>query len=314
MLADPFGVRVGNAAQAILSAYALFVEVGRGRSRVDERLTWLAPLWSGDEFVAQIARGLAAEHAAWQGDQTAALNHVAAAMDATTAWDSANIRVAAIGLWICADRAVAARAGGRTDPDALQTATELVEKARFSAASGPAGRPRAALGPEGRGWLARAEAEWHRAVGDDDPAMWQAVVEQFDFGFSYEVARSRWRLAAALVEAGDRAGALLEWRQAVAVADRLGAAPLGRVLADLGRRARFTMAAGKAAPQTVLHTLTSREREVLSLVSKGMGNREIAGTLFISPKTASVHVSNILAKLGATSRTQAAAIAHREGI
>ncbi|MCP9948741.1 response regulator transcription factor [Actinomadura madurae] len=60
--------------------------------------------------------------------------------------------------------------------------------------------------------------------------------------------------------------------------------------------------------------LTGREREVLKLVAEGHNNREIAATLFISPKTASVHVSNILAKLNATSRTQAAAIAHREGI
>ncbi|WP_143220629.1 response regulator transcription factor, partial [Actinomadura sp. CNU-125] len=58
--------------------------------------------------------------------------------------------------------------------------------------------------------------------------------------------------------------------------------------------------------------LTAREREVLKLVAEGRNNREIAGELFISPKTASVHVSNILAKLDVTSRTQAAAIALRE--
>ena len=58
--------------------------------------------------------------------------------------------------------------------------------------------------------------------------------------------------------------------------------------------------------------LTSRERDVLRLVSAGRTNRQIAEELFISPKTASVHVSNILGKLGAASRTEAAAIAHRE--
>jgi DNA-binding NarL/FixJ family response regulator len=60
--------------------------------------------------------------------------------------------------------------------------------------------------------------------------------------------------------------------------------------------------------------LTSREREVLRLIAAGRSNREIASVLFIAPKTASVHVSNILGKLGAASRTEAAAIAHREGL
>ena len=64
----------------------------------------------------------------------------------------------------------------------------------------------------------------------------------------------------------------------------------------------------------MLASLTSREREVLRLLAAGRSNREIAAVLFITPKTASVHVSNILGKLGAASRTEAAAIAHREGL
>ena len=60
--------------------------------------------------------------------------------------------------------------------------------------------------------------------------------------------------------------------------------------------------------------LTAREIEVLRLVAAGRSNRDIAAELFISAKTASVHVSNILAKLNATSRTEAAAIAHRAGL
>ena len=60
--------------------------------------------------------------------------------------------------------------------------------------------------------------------------------------------------------------------------------------------------------------LTARETEVLRLVAAGRSNREIAAELFISAKTASVHVSNILAKLNAASRTEAAAIAHRAGL
>ena len=60
--------------------------------------------------------------------------------------------------------------------------------------------------------------------------------------------------------------------------------------------------------------LTPREREVLALVADGRTNRQIAEALFISAKTASVHVSNILAKLGVASRVEAAAVAHRLGL
>jgi DNA-binding CsgD family transcriptional regulator len=60
--------------------------------------------------------------------------------------------------------------------------------------------------------------------------------------------------------------------------------------------------------------LTGREAEVLRLVASGRTNREIADELYISAKTASVHVSNILRKVGATTRGEAAAIAHRTGV
>jgi DNA-binding NarL/FixJ family response regulator len=61
-------------------------------------------------------------------------------------------------------------------------------------------------------------------------------------------------------------------------------------------------------------TLTAREREVLRLVAEGRSNSEVAGRLFISAKTVSVHVSNVLAKLGASGRTEAAALARRRGL
>lgn len=57
--------------------------------------------------------------------------------------------------------------------------------------------------------------------------------------------------------------------------------------------------------------LTPREQEVLRLVAQGRSNRDIATELFISAKTASVHVSNILGKLGVSTRGEAAAAAHR---
>jgi DNA-binding NarL/FixJ family response regulator len=190
-------------------------------------------------------------------------------------------------------------------------------------------RPDFALGVEGCGWLARAEAEWLRANGDNDPAAWQAVVDTFGSGFVYESARSRWRLAEALAEAGDREAAQREWLVAARTADELSAPPLQATLTDLGRRARIGSAAagsGRDGSQGSgpawagpggrgpLAGLTARELEVLQLLAAGQSNREIGAELFIAPKTASVHVSNILAKLGAASRTEAAAIAHGQGL
>jgi len=169
---------------------------------------------------------------------------------------------------------------------------------------------------DGRGWLARAEAEARRATGANDPAAWRAVVAAFGPSFVYEAARSRWRLAEALAEAGDRAAARQEWLLATEAADKLGAAPLRAALEDLGRRARIDDSAAGSARRTghSLAGLTDRERDVLRLLAEGQSNKEIGAELFISPKTASVHVSNILAKLHAASRTEAAAIAHREGL
>jgi DNA-binding NarL/FixJ family response regulator len=112
------------------------------------------------------------------------------------------------------------------------------------------------------------------------------------------------------------------WRAAAATATRLGAAPLTAALDALARRARIDpgpAAAVDATPAAVsagylTESLTDRERDVLRLLARGQSNRQIGTELFISPKTASVHVSNILAKLAVTNRTEAAAIAHREGL
>jgi DNA-binding CsgD family transcriptional regulator len=315
-LADGFPVRVTTAAEARLSAMALFVDVARGSAAVAERRTWLEPFWESDSFAAYIARGLLAEHALWRGDTGEALTEVAAALatlDRKQGYSPGAIRVAATGLAAHADRAALARATGDAEGAELEVAAarELIEAAREGAAYPR--HPGFVLGLEGRGWLARAEAEWRRAQGDNDLPTWRSVVEAFSPGFVYEAARSRWRLAQALAEAGHRDEAQQEWERASEVAERLGAAPLQRALTDLARRARLGPRDHGYTPPGALAALTAREREVLRLLSEGRSNREIAAALFIAPKTASVHVSNILGKLGAASRTEAAAIAYREG-
>jgi hypothetical protein len=119
----------------------------------------------------------------------------------------------------------------------------MLEVARLGAANQRS--PHAVLGVDGRGWLARAEAEQQRAAGDNDPGGWHAVVDTFGPQYVYESARSRWRLAEALAEAGDRDAARREWLLALQTADQLRAAPLQSALADLGRRARLGPAPGR---------------------------------------------------------------------
>ncbi|HZC99765.1 MAG TPA: response regulator transcription factor, partial [Actinomycetes bacterium] len=150
-----------------------------------------------------------------------------------------------------------------------------------------------------------------------DPDRWAASADAFGYGHVYEEARSRWRLAEALLEAGRRDEALAPARAAHATAVQLGADPLRAEVEALARRARLDLGPGVAPSKGLAGLevrLTPRELEVLRLVAAGRSNQQIAETLFISPKTASVHVSNILGKLGVRSRVEAAATAHRLGL
>ncbi|QIM20931.1 AAA family ATPase [Phycicoccus sp. HDW14] len=162
---------------------------------------------------------------------------------------------------------------------------------------------------EGVAWTARARAEALRlewaagaAVGAEalvEP--WREAVGLFETRAEpYELARSRARLAEVLAASGG-SGAAEQAALARAEAERLRAGPL---LASLDRLAARPAATG----------LTAREAEVLALVAAGRSNGEVGRALFISTKTASVHVSNILAKLGAGSRGEAVALARAAGL
>jgi DNA-binding CsgD family transcriptional regulator/tetratricopeptide (TPR) repeat protein len=315
-IADGFPVRVTNISEARLSAMALFIDVARGSPRVAERRAWLEPYMALDAMAEYIAEGLFAEDAYWAGDLASALAAVKATIGAATAWGGEVcgpqvIRPAAIGIAALADQARLARSAGQSADALVAEAQDLADIARSGMDSSR--RVAASIGVDGRGWLARAEAELRRAADDNSPDSWRAVLETFGPGFAYEAARSQWRLAEALAEVGDRDEAQREWQLAVAAADKLGATRLRTALADLGRRARLGPSS-RAVAGSPLSVLTGRELEVLQALTAGRSNREIASELFISGKTVSVHVSNILAKLGAASRTEAAAIAHDNGV
>jgi DNA-binding CsgD family transcriptional regulator/tetratricopeptide (TPR) repeat protein len=201
-----------------------------------------------------------------------------------------------------------AAAAVRTRADAL------LERARLAAESG---------------WvveaaqLATAEAEYARATGAGPASLWATAAERWDgIGRPYPAAYARWREAEALMAARDRDGAVRAATAALASARRLGSVWLAEEVESLAARARLQL--GEGAPQAAAAAgshepedpfgLTARERDVLALVAGGATNREIGERLHMAEKTASVHVSRILAKLNVRSRTEAAAVAHRQGL
>ena len=166
--------------------------------------------------------------------------------------------------------------------------------------------------------IAIAEAMMTRLRGGDADAFAQAAVAAERIGDVWLAAFARLHEADAAAGAGAAAQAVDALRAAYDLAMALGAAPLVDDIEALARRARITLA-GPDLPvlgesDAVRLGLTSREAEVLALVAAGKTNRQIGAELFVSEKTASVHVSNILRKLGVSSRVNAAAIAQRVGM
>jgi DNA-binding CsgD family transcriptional regulator/tetratricopeptide (TPR) repeat protein len=222
--------------------------------------------------------------------------------------------------WAEAEVALAAR--GRLDLPAEAESLAHVQAHRqrlesFVAGPGPTGVVGSSLLPV-YDQLTRAESA--RAAGLDQPDDWRRAADVADgFRLALPAAYARFRQAEAIVRTGgprSEAAALLA--DARTRARQLRAAPFEAAIDELGRRARLVdldvRGVTEAGTSTqVLPTLSPREREVLALVAVGRSNRQIAEELFISPKTASVHVSNILAKLGVSNRGEAAAVAHRLG-
>jgi DNA-binding CsgD family transcriptional regulator len=175
-----------------------------------------------------------------------------------------------------------------------------------------------------RGYQALVTAELARAAGEPGVAAWSAAVRAWQAAAEpYPLAYTWLRLAEAAVAAGDRPEAGRAISQAYVLARRVGAAPIADEATALARRTRLSLDEPEAdadavrpAPEDPLARfgLTEREREIVVLLAAGRSNPQIAEALFISPKTASVHVSNILAKLGVDSRVEAAAVAHRLGV
>ena len=175
-----------------------------------------------------------------------------------------------------------------------------------------------ATGPVAELHFAVAEASVTR-LGPMDPDVFRAVAELADAsGDVWTAATMRLYEADAAAAGGAAAAAAEALRRAHEAAARLGARPLLENLEALSRRTRMSIEVIEAAPLDTRDVarmgLTQREGEVLALLAAGRTNRQIGTELFVSEKTASVHVSNILRKLGVTTRVEAAAIAQRLGV
>ena len=174
--------------------------------------------------------------------------------------------------------------------------------------------------------VALGKAELSRLIGRPSAAGWATAAAAADeLRHPHEAAYSRFRQAEALLlSRGSRAAAQAAAVEAYGIASDLGAMPLQREIERLATRSRLDLAGRSVAsdrapgPEPVRHgipfRLTRREQDVLERLTRGRTNREIATDLFISEKTASVHVSNIKSKLAANGRAEIAAIAVRLGL
>jgi DNA-binding CsgD family transcriptional regulator/tetratricopeptide (TPR) repeat protein len=291
-----------------------FAEAGvllRRARAIDERL-------GGSEYHTALLVA-EAELAVWSGHPTdaiplgeAGLASLAGGLppDPSLAW------LAALVLRAVADAAEGAPSARAATP-ALDRTHALV--ARIKTVIGEVRqRPGFSTGERAIALLALLDAEGERVAGRPSPEAW-AVVEQHWEALQrpFQVAYARFRRAEALLASrGDREVVARELNAAAATADRLGAEPLRGLVLRLAAQARISLPDAPAIPVAgaAAHDLTAREVEVLRLVAAGWTNQQIADALFITRKTASVHVSNIMAKLGCANRGEAAALAHRLGL
>jgi DNA-binding CsgD family transcriptional regulator/tetratricopeptide (TPR) repeat protein len=301
--------------RALLEPLRLHIRLARGEDIAPDARS-LRKFWAREGGVAINAAAVEIDAAGYRGDAAGAVE----AYDGVVAvlsriwheWFSARIRLGALAV-AAVNRAVpslstAERTAYAVKVDRIHADGHVVLD-RYSDPSGH-------WGPEGRAWMKRLDAETLRfrwLAGIDAPPQdalvdtWRDAIALYeDFGHVHELARVRTALAGILRATGDVAAARALGDRARDAAHLLGAV---RLLEDL-RAIGTTPVRAEAAPDA----LTPRETEILALVAEGRSNGEIAKQLFISAKTVSVHVSNILGKLDASGRTEAAAIARRRGL
>ncbi len=303
------------------------LDLGRGEeARARERLLAIAPAveGSGESQFHGPFGALTAELERRAGDVPAARAAVDAALDCIEYCSDDGLRLAQVavaGVAVEGDAAALARDLGDVAAvaEAEERAARLLERVEAATAAGQ---------PVERAMLATARADATRVAGAGDPAAAAAAAAAWEaLDRPYPAAVMRWREAEAHVARADREAAGAVAGPARETAAALGATWLLGELDGLIARARLPLApraAEGSGPQTepaagephaeLPFGLTPREHQVLALLARGATNREIGAELYMAEKTASVHVSRILAKLDARTRTEAAAVAHRHGL
>jgi DNA-binding CsgD family transcriptional regulator len=258
----------------------------------------------------------AADLELWAGDPERAFTVAEeglAAVARTDFWRHAGT-LAWLALRAAADRAELAHA--RRDAATSNEAHADADRLRRTWAK----LPWFAAEPENRARALEAltDGELSRLAGHSDPERW-AHAARYSKACSrpHQAAYAAWRQAEALLaQHGTRAAAASCLRDSYALAARIGALPLQREIETLAGYARIGLETPAPPPQPApiappLQTLTSRERDVLDALAAGLTNRQIADRLYISPRTAAVHVSHVLRKLGVPDRIQAAHLARK---
>ena len=301
--------RFDEAAGDLAAAGALMATAGRGRS-------YQLALLSAETELA-LARGRTAD----VRDLTVRADALARS-DAVQALDPALAWIAWFALRTEADAVTSEIAGpaGEVRDTARRARVEAIAT-RVEAFDGR----NAAADPRVAAVIAICRAERGRFDGTDDASTWADVAKRWSSVPRPHVeAYAQFREASAhLAARHPRSDARTALQAAYSIAVSLGAEPLVREIRTLAGLARLELAeagepAGVAAEgnDDVARSLglTARESEVVRLMAFGLSNQEIADRLFLSRKTASVHVSNILGKLGVANRIQAAAVARRLGL
>jgi DNA-binding CsgD family transcriptional regulator len=305
---------VSGLVEARVAAAVVWVAIGRGRfAEAEQLLARVARHRYADIQMTLLLALCEAELHLWRDDteQTVAVVDAMLARLAADGTPMAFMGVRLCALALAGLARPASRARAADDAGVLGSTLATDDRLRDHAAAVlSAERPGGRLpGPEARAWAAVAEAEYARIYGRDDPAVWAGAAELFDFGAVYEQARCHWRQAGALLARGERDAAAAPLRRALQTAEQLGAQPLLQAARRLADRAGLD-----AAPVSGVDPLTPREREVLRQVARGLTNKQIGAELFISEKTVSVHLSRVMAKLGATGRTEAVSVAYARGL